>query len=140
MKWRYKRAAHLLLGQKGERLAVELVCSLGLNVVATNFRTYGGEIDIVAWDGQQLCFIEVKTRKDNHYLTSPADAVGIKKRKRLVKAARSYLQQIPAKSVCYRFDVIAICFSGKFLTAIKWFPDYFKAYELKENRTCFDYE
>ena len=140
MKWQFNRAKHLKLGERGERLAVELVRSFGLVVVTTNFRIVGGEIDIIAWDGSQLCFIEVKTRRNNNFLGSPADAVGFKKRQRLAKAAKNYLMRIPAKSICYRFDVIAISFDGKVLTDIRWLTDYFKAYELKLKRYEFDYE
>ena len=140
MKWQFKRAKHLKLGEKGERLAVELVRTLGLEVVATNFRINGGEIDIIAWDGSQLCFIEVKTRRNNRFLGSPADAVGFKKRQRLAKAARCYLSRIPAKTVCFRFDVIAISFEGAVLSDIRWLTDYFKSYELRKDASRFEYE
>lgn len=140
MKWKFNRAKHLKLGEKGEKIAVELVLSFGLTLITTNFRVNGGEIDIIAWDGSQLCFIEVKTRRNNHFLGSPADAVGFKKRQRLSKAARNYLMRIPAKSVCYRFDVIAISFEGHILTEIRWLTDYFKSYELRPNKYKFDYE
>ncbi|MCK5834972.1 MAG: YraN family protein [Lentisphaeria bacterium] len=140
IKWQINRAKHLRLGERGERLAVELVRSLGLEVVTTNFRIVGGEIDIIAWDGSQLCFIEVKTRRNNRFLGSPADAVGFKKRQRLAKAAKAYLFRIPAKSICYRFDVIAISFEGAVLSEIRWLTDYFKAYELREKYDKFDYE
>jgi len=140
MNWQFNRAQHLKLGEKGERLAVELVRSFGLVVVANNFRVKGGEIDIVAWDGSQLCFIEVKTRRNNQFLKSPADAVGFKKRVRLVKAAKSYLARIPVKSICYRFDVIAISFERHILTEIRWLTDYFKAYELKQGSYDYEYE
>ncbi|MGL4854748.1 MAG: YraN family protein, partial [Lentisphaeria bacterium] len=106
------KLAHLKLGKYGEKLACELVSESGGIVLCSNYRVVSGEIDIVAWDNGILCFIEVKTRKNDgihdSYLNHPADAVGYYKRQRLRRAIRSYLRNCDEKKIKYRADVVEI--------------------------------
>ncbi|MBT4819215.1 MAG: YraN family protein, partial [Lentisphaerae bacterium] len=63
------------LGRRGERIAARLLREVGYDVLARNFRAEAGEIDIVARDGETLCFVEVKTRR-RIGKARPAAAVG----------------------------------------------------------------
>ncbi len=81
-----------LLGNKGEAFAAEYYKKLGFTVTAQNYTCRGGEIDIIAENGEYIIFVEVKTRSDNS-LYSPAEAVDFKKQKRLTVAAMKYLSE-----------------------------------------------
>lgn len=94
------------------RDAEDRVCAFlrkrGMQVMERNFRTRGGEIDIVARDGDLLAFVEVRFREEGgHGL--PEESVGPAKRRRIVAAARAYLATVPPESWREaRFDVAAV--------------------------------
>jgi len=96
-------------GRIGEDLAHRYLRSRGCTVVARNYRTLAGtgEIDLVAWDGRQLAFVEVKTRASTEY-GAPESAVDAEKRERLQLAARDYARraEIPWRDT--RFDILSI--------------------------------
>ncbi len=95
-------------GTSGEKRAIEYLKSNGYNIIATNYR-YGrlGEIDIIAYDGNYLCFIEVKTRSSLSYGT-PAEAVTKAKQNRIKKLAQIYVSQNSLFEADIRFDIIEI--------------------------------
>lgn len=80
----------------------------GYQIVARNWRGGGGEVDRIGWDGEILCFIEVRSRaKDQH--GRPVETVGKKKQGRVVRAALTYLCQMhPGRWPMIRFDVVGI--------------------------------
>lgn len=80
------------IGNKGEAFAADYYKKLGFTVTAQNYTCRGGEIDIIAENGEYIVFVEVKTRSENS-LYSPAEAVDFKKQKRLSVAAMKYLTQ-----------------------------------------------
>ena len=84
----------------------------GFTIVERNFRTRGGEIDIVARKGDALVVVEVRSREVPGFGT-PEESVTSAKRRRIVAAARQYLSKVPPSSWREaRFDVIAIEGSG----------------------------
>jgi len=95
-------------GRKGEAAAADYLEKQGYSVLHRNFR-YGkyGEIDIVANKGGTLCFIEVKMRTDTRYGT-PAEAVGYRKRVKIINVANHYMKVSGNKGQKLRFDVIEI--------------------------------
>lgn len=78
------------IGNKGEAFAAEYYKKLGFTVSAMNYSCRGGEIDIIAENGEYIIFVEVKTRSENSLYT-PSEAVDYKKQKRLSLAAMKYL-------------------------------------------------
>jgi putative endonuclease len=98
---------HLLLGKKGERHAARYLKRIGFKVLAMNYRTAGGEIDIIAREKDILAFVEVKTRTTASY-GIPQEAVDLRKQRQLIRAARAYLQEIGETSIPCRFDVVAV--------------------------------
>jgi putative endonuclease len=87
---------------------------LGYTVVAWNYRPWSrvGEIDLVAWDGATLAFIEVKTRASEQF-GAPESAVDGRKRRRMVKAAEAYLRRFRVDPARARFDVVSVIWGDK---------------------------
>src|SRR5262245_37288271 len=79
--------------------------TLGYRIVASGFRVRSGEVDIIAWDGDVLVFIEVKSRKG---MDPPEAAVGLRKRHRVMKAAQAYMSRHRLADTSYRFDVVTV--------------------------------
>lgn len=119
-----RRAAHLRLGRRGERLARALLRRLGLDVLTTNYRTAQGEVDIVARAGTTLCFVEVKTRHRQVH-ARPADAVGREKRRRIMRAARRYRRELGWPAVPHRYDIVEIVLAGRRLEDVRYWPGAF---------------
>lgn len=98
-------------GQAGERLAKELLLREGYRIVTANARFPVGEIDLIAWDGQTLCFIEVRLRSSD-YFGGAAESVTAAKRARFLRAVEWYLARAQRKpeatAEAIRFDVVAI--------------------------------
>lgn len=96
------------LGSSGEKKAAEYLKNNGYNIITTNYR-YGrlGEIDIIAYDGDYLCFVEVKTRSSLSYGT-PAEAVTRAKQNRIKKLAQIYISQNSLFEANIRFDIMEI--------------------------------
>ncbi len=99
-------------GRRGEDLAHRFLQSRGYRVVARNYRPPSGrgEIDLVAWDGPVLAFVEVKTRASEEF-GAPDRAVDGDKERFLDRAARDYARRagIPAAQV--RFDIVNVVMS-----------------------------
>lgn len=102
-------ARHLTLGQRGEQVAAAYVeQQLGCTVLARNWRCRGGELDIVAYDGERVVVCEVKTRSGLGF-GEPAEAITRDKMIRIKRLARKWLSEYqvpPNRSV--RFDVIGV--------------------------------
>jgi putative endonuclease len=112
------RAAHLELGERGEASALDhLKRNEGYEIVATNFlvplgrglsgQKLTGEIDIIAYDGPTLVFIEVKTRRSDEF-AAPERAVDLRKQRQIARAARRYRRLMNVLSEAYRYDVVTV--------------------------------
>jgi len=99
------------LGHAGEEAAARYLESQGYTVLARNFRTRLGEIDLIAREGPTLCFIEVKTRSSQAF-GAPAEAVNTPKQQKMAHVASQYLAQQPQERPC-RFDVVEVYLSGQ---------------------------
>ena len=95
------------LGRHGEELAARHFERRGYTILARNYRTPIGELDIIARDRQHLIFIEVKTRRTTRFGV-PAEAVGAHKQRQIVRAAQWYLASTPHSELQPRFDVISV--------------------------------
>ena len=99
--------AWLKPGSRGESVACRLLEQRGYRVLARNFRCRGGEIDIVAQDGDALVFVEVKERSSARHGTG-WEAVTQEKRRRIVHAARLFAARRGLSEGPIRFDVVSI--------------------------------
>lgn len=95
------------IGNKGEDIAVKLLKKKGYKIIERNFNAGVGEIDIIAKDGEYLCFVEVRLRKDDLHGTAK-ETVDIFKQKKIVKAALAYMKLHGLTQAPSRFDVAAI--------------------------------
>ncbi len=95
-------------GRQGEEEAYFHLRKQGYVMVARNFRSprRRGEIDLIGWDGDVLCFIEVKTRSSREVM--PAEAsVDQEKQHDLAAVAREYLRRV-AGQPAFRFDIVSV--------------------------------
>ena len=111
-----EEAAHLVTGRRGERTAFFYLRRKGFIVVARGWRSgiVRGDLDLIAWDGDVLCFVEVKTRTTRAVATAEA-SVDEDKRRTLRRLARHYLRQLPERDrtepkIPVRFDILSIYF------------------------------
>jgi putative endonuclease len=112
-----RRAQHFELGAHGEALALEHLEQKGYRVVAANFSLPIGrntrdaivnaEIDLVAYDGPTLCFIEVKTRASDE-VAAPQTNVDRRKRRQIARAARGYRRMFGLMDSPFRYDVVSV--------------------------------
>ena len=103
---RAARAAARHRGEEAEETAARYLARHGLEVVARNYRTRVGEIDIVAREAATLVFVEVRARRWQAY-GGAGGSIDARKRRRLVAAARHYLAQLGTEPNC-RFDVVTL--------------------------------
>ncbi len=94
-------------GIKGEELALSFLTGLGYRLMERNYRCRFGEVDLIMQDGEELVFIEVKTRRSTKY-GMPQDAVGAVKQKKIRRLAVQYMMYRRKEEYQPRFDVIAI--------------------------------
>ena len=101
------------VGTSGEELAAAFLQRSGLKIIERNFRCKGGEVDIVAKDGDTFVFVEVKTRKTLTY-GPPQLAVTPFKQRQISKAALTWLARNQLHDHPARFDVIAIILESSY--------------------------
>src|SRR6185295_15837450 len=105
------------LGTLGESYAAAYLDQLGFRLVAANFTLPVGrnlrgavinaEIDLVAYDGNTLCFVEVKTRASD-WFAPPQANIDLRKQRQIARAARAYLSLFELEAEPYRFDVVTV--------------------------------
>lgn len=107
-------AKHLQTGRRGEEDAYFYLRRRGYTMIARNYRSpnHRGELDLVGWDGDVLCFVEVKTRTTR--AVKPAEAaVDRDKQRDLSLVARDFLRHMPP-SCQWRFDIVSIYYDRGF--------------------------
>jgi putative endonuclease len=97
------------LGHRGEEEAVRYLAAKGYRILDRGFRMFGGEIDIIARQGQTLVFVEVKTRRRTDF-GLPDESVNLSKQNQVRKIALGYLlkKHLPEDRTSCRFDVLSI--------------------------------
>jgi putative endonuclease len=102
--------AHLIVGLEGEDAVFFYLMCKGYTIVARRWSSgeVPGDVDLIAWNGPVLCFIEVKTRTA-HDMTPAEAAVDERKRNVLRRLARRYVRLLPEKTTpAVRFDVVSV--------------------------------
>ena len=111
------KSSLITLGKLGEAYAAAYLEQLGYRLVAANFTLPVGrnlrgalvtaEIDLVAYDEDTLCFVEVKTRASD-WFAPPQVNVDLRKRRQIARAARAYRQMLGIEKQPYRYDVVTV--------------------------------
>jgi putative endonuclease len=101
-------------GGEAELRAASYLAGRGLVILARNYRTRHGEIDVIAREGEVLVFVEVRMRSEGRF-GGALESVTPRKQRRIALAANMYLRQFPRAPRC-RFDVVALDGGGE----IQW--------------------
>jgi putative endonuclease len=96
-------------GREGENLAAQFLEKRGYSILERNYRFERGEIDLVAKDGQELVFVEVKSRHSQQY-GAPEESVTPAKEAQLKKVAEGYLYEHDIENQSCRFDIVTITY------------------------------
>lgn len=99
-------------GRRAEDLAHRFLQRAGMTIVARNYRTRSGtaELDLVAWDGEILVFVEVKSRAGEEF-GPPDRAVNAGKRAHILRAAADYARRAEVPLRLTRFDIVTVVFA-----------------------------
>ena len=98
---------HLLLGRKGERIACRRLLREGFDILVRRWRGRQGELDIVAFEGDLLAFLEVKTRATAQY-GEPWEFVDPRKQLILQRTADEFIAEYDLGQYVYRFDIVSV--------------------------------
>jgi putative endonuclease len=97
---------HLQFGRWSESMVLRFLKKNRMKILCRNYRVTGGELDIVAWDGEMIAFVEVKSIRSSD--AEPELKVNHKKRKRLIIAAKNYIARYNLYDRSARFDVVTL--------------------------------
>ena len=130
-------------GALGESYAAAYLEQLGYRLVAANFTLPVGrnrrgaiinaEIDIIAYDGDTLCFIEVKSRS-SEWFAPPQVNVDLRKRRQITRAARVYRQMLGIKDQPYRYDVVTVILANDSTPQIELLRNYWTDESVRKKR------
>ena len=122
------------LGKLGEAYAAAYLEQRGYRLVAANFTLPVGrnlrgavvnnEIDLIAYDGETLCFVEVKTRASD-WFAPPQVNVDLRKRRQVARAARAYRRMFELENEAYRYDVVTVVLPDNSTPQIELIKNYF---------------
>ena len=137
------------LGKLGEAYAAAYLDQLGYRLVAANFTLPVGrnrrdavvnaEIDLVAYEGDTLCFIEVKTRASD-WFAPPQVNVDLRKRRQITRAARVYRQMLGVEEQSHRYDVVTVVIGDDSTPQIELLRNFWTDASLRKRRNTALYE
>lgn len=113
-------------GKTAENIAYEFLTRQGLTLLARNYRSRRGEIDLIMHDADIIVFIEVRSRKNNRTM-NVIESINSQKRERIIQTSQQYLQNSKdfRNSIC-RFDIVLV--KGQLDKAeIEWIKNAFEA-------------
>jgi putative endonuclease len=111
------------LGRLGEEVAVQYLKARGWSILGRNIRQGRREVDVIAFRGHVLAFVEVKCRRSRRY-GHPLEAITRAKRQEIARVARSWLQRRPLPpGTLVRFDAISVLWSEGAPTEVLHLPD-----------------
>lgn len=103
-----QRPEHLRRGARGEKLAAKFLRRRGYKILYRNFRgRSGGEIDLVARDGDTLVFVEVKTRGSEEF-GRPFETISREQQRRIARGGLAWLRLLDDPEIFFRFDVVEV--------------------------------
>ena len=138
------KTSHLTLGQKGEAFAAAYLEQCGYRLVAANFKLPVGrnrqaaiitaELDLIAYDKNVLCFVEVKTRASD-WFARPEVNVDRRKRRQIARGARAYRRMLELEDAPFRYDVVTVILKDDETTPeIEVLKDFWREEHLRKRR------
>ena len=131
------------VGAEGELLAQDYLRRRGFRFVCSNFKTpvgrsskgvlITGEIDLIAYEAEILCFIEVKTRSSDDF-SAPVAAVDLRKQRQIIRTAKHYRKIFHFDSRRYRYDAIGIVLNKTRAPKIEYFRGFFDEAKFQKSR------
>lgn len=129
----FTAASTSFIGRTGEDLAARFLEKKGYRLVLSNFKApigrnsrgvqVTGEIDVIALDGDCLCFVEVKTRSSDEMI-SPLAAINLKKQRQIIRTARVYRKVFRLENVKFRYDAVSVVLNGRKAPDIEIFKNF----------------
>ncbi len=130
-----------LIGQRGEELAAQFLIRRGFRLVCANFKvpigrnnrnaTVTGEIDVIAFDKDILCFIEVKTRSSDDF-ASPLAAIDLRKQRQIIRTAKVYRKIFNLTDIRFRYDAISVILQENKRPEIELFKNFWTESKFKK--------
>lgn len=105
---RERTESRIETGRLGERAALQYLREQGYEIIEQNWRCRAGEIDLIALQGHEIVFIEVRTRRQRNLFGDPAESIDYRKQQKLRQVAQIYLHLKRQNNANIRFDVITI--------------------------------
>lgn len=138
----FARRATSETGERGERLAANHLVRLGYRLVMANFKVpvgrnsrgalVTGEIDLIAYDEDKLCFVEVKTRTSDEFI-HPLAAVDLRKQRQIIRTARVYRRIFHLPDSLIRYDAMSIVLPANDKPRVELFKNYFAESKFRKN-------
>jgi putative endonuclease len=122
----HERVDRAVVGRRAEQAAARYLHTHGYRIIDTNVRFPVGELDLIAWDGSVLCFVEVRSVSSEAW-GGPLETITSRKRRRVIRAAQWYLQGVAEWPDEMRFDVVAVQWSETGEPSIELVKDAFLA-------------
>jgi putative endonuclease len=120
------------IGARGEDAAARFLQSRRFKILDRNWRSGSLELDLVCEDGEEIVFVEVKTRTGAS-MTTPAEGISPGKKRNIVRAARAWLGAHRAWERICRFDVVCVMYNGE-EPSLEHCPDAFSLSDLVDSR------
>jgi putative endonuclease len=121
------------VGEIGEDLAARFLLKNGYRIVMANFKApigrnnrgaaVTGEIDLIAFDKDVLCFVEVKTRSSDEF-AAPLAAVDLRKQRQIIRTAKVYRKTFQLANISFRYDVIGIILRENARPEVQFFKNF----------------
>ena len=132
--FRPSKPDHLILGIKGEKLALKYLRKQKMRLLKKNFQSGKGELDLVMQDGPELVFVEVKTRSSEK-LYSAETAVDHDKQKMVIKTAKHFINRYRLHNHPCRYDIVAVILNPESKPEIRHTKDAFATNKKKSQVT-----
>ena len=110
--WVFRNPSSRELGGWGEWIALKHLRKQGWDVVARNWKGFHGEVDLIAFDGPWLVFVEVKSTSEGSWCEG-FERIDASKRRFLRRACRAYLARLEREPESYRLDAVSVRFSTR---------------------------
>lgn len=136
------------VGRVGEKLAAQFLTRAGYALVAANFKVpvgrnsrgavVTGEIDLIAYDADVLCFVEVKTRTSDEF-AAPVAAVDLRKQRQITRTARMYRKIFRLGAVKFRYDVVSVVLGAESSPRIELFKAFWTENKFAKTKWADDF-